>query len=228
MQTPPPVQIAQPVPYQVPQPAVAPAYPMPRSGGGFPVAVIAVLVVFGVLLLTGGVGLFFALRSAAGRLSASTVPIPAVSLPATSPGGATFSLPPIRGATLSRVTAALTAKGYQCTDARRVSDTWITACSLTDDQNGVVYDVSLGGSDATSVGLVSAGLVSIGGGAPTSAEASQFFSIIVGAVGQGSEVSQANGWIQQNLGAGGDTTAGNLRLNLSRPSSAYLLIVTSS
>jgi hypothetical protein len=202
---------------------------MPRSGGGFPVAVVVVLVVFAVLLLAGGTGLFLALRGAAGRLSSSTVPIPAVSLPVTSPGGGSaLSLPPIRGATLSRVTAALTAKGYQCTDTRRVSDTWITACSLTDDQNGVVYDVSLGGSDATNVGLISAGLVSIGGGSPTSAEASQLFSTIVGAVGQGSEVSQANAWIQQNLAAGGDTTAGNLRLALSRPSSAYLLIVTSS
>jgi hypothetical protein len=228
MQAPPQAQFAQPVPGRVQQPNVAPAYPMPRSGGGFPVAVTIVLVVFGALLLAGGVGLFFALRGAAGRLSSANVPIPAVSLPVASPGGGSLSLPPIRGATVSRVTAALVAKGYQCTDTRQVSDTWITSCSLTDDQNKVVYEVSLGGSDSTSVGLISAGLVSTGGGSPTKAEASQFFSVIVGAVGQGSEVAQANSWIPQNLDAGGDTTAGNLRLHLSSPSSAYLLIVTST
>jgi hypothetical protein len=201
---------------------------MPRPGGGFPVAVVLVLVTFGALLLAGGMGLVFALRGAAGRLSPANVPIPAVSLPVASPGGASLSLPPIRGATVSRVTAALVARGYQCTDTRHVSDTWITSCSLTDEQSGVVYEVSVGGSDSTSVGLISAGLVSIGGGTPTKAQASQFFAVIVGAVGQGSEVSQANSWIPQNLDAGGDTTAGNLRLHLSSPSSAYLLIVTST
>jgi hypothetical protein len=227
MQTPPPTGFAQPVAGQVYQPNVPAAYSAPRPAGGFPVAVIVVLALFAVLLLAGGVGLFFALRGAAGRLSSANVPMPAVSLPVTSPGGAAFSLPPIRGATVSRVTAALVAKGYQCTDARQVSNTWITSCSLTDDQNGVAYEVSLGGSDSTSVGLISAGLISTGGGSPTAAEASQFFSVIVGAVGQGSEVPQANSWIQQNLDAGGDTTAGDLSLQLSRPTSAYLLVVAS-
>ena len=186
------------------------------------------LVAFAVLLLGGGVGLLLALRSAAGRLSPATnPPLPAVSLPVGTPG-ASLALPPIRGVTVTQITSALKARGYECTDARHVAETWITSCTLTDDHNGVFYDVSVGGSDPTSVGLVSAGLISTRGGQPTNAEAAQFFPTVLGALGQGGAASQATTWILQNLDAGGDTTAGNLRLHLGRPASNYLLVVTAT
>ena len=190
---------------------------------------IILLVAFAILLVAGGVGLFFALRSVADRLSVSTnQPMPAVSLPAGSPGPS-LALPPIHGVTVSQVTATLQARGYRCTDTRHIVDTWITSCTLTD-QNGVLYAVSLVGPDSTSVGLISAAFASTSSGQPTSAQASQFFSIVVGAAGQGGQASQASSWIRQNLDAGGDTTVGNLRLHLGRPgtSPGPVLVVTSS
>ena len=109
-----------------------------------------------------------------------------------------------------------------------MAETWITSCSLTDDANGVLYDVSIGGSDPASVGLVSAGIISTHGPPPTSAQASQFFSAVVATVAQGSEASQANTWVQQHLATGGEGTVGSLQLDLGRPASNYLLVITST
>jgi hypothetical protein len=203
------------------------AQPTPGAGRGFSVAVIAVLGVFAVMLLAGGVGLVLALRSAAGRLSsAANPPLPAVSLPVTTPGSS-LVLPPIHGVTLSHVTAALQAQGYTCTDTRQIAGAWVTSCSLTD-KSGDLFQVSLGGSDSTSVGLISAGLVSDLRAPPSSAEASRFFVLVVGAVTQGSQSAQVNSWVQQHLDSGGETTSGNLHLQLGRPGSNYLLLVTSA
>jgi hypothetical protein len=226
-QTPPPEQAPQPAAAQSYQPDVPRVSQAPRSRRGVPIAIIVLLVVFAFLLVAGGVGLFLALRNVANRLaSPANPPMPTVSLPVGSPGTA-LALPPIHGVTASQVTAALGSKGYSCTESRQVAGTWIAACSRTDDQTGVFYEVSVGGSDSTSVGLISAGMISTRGSPPTRAQASQFFSTVVGTVGQGSEASQANGWIQQNLDAGGDATAGDLRIHLGRPGSNYLLVITS-
>ena len=45
---------------------------------------------------------------------------------------------------------------------------------------------------------------------------------------QRSQASQVDAWIQQHLDSGGETTAGNLHLQLRRPDSNYLLVITSS
>ena len=130
--------------------------------------------------------------------------------------------------TVTQVTTALQAKGYTCTDTRHVPATWLTSCSLTDDQHGTSV-VSLAGSDSASVSLVSAGTITRpGGGPPTSAQASQLFTAVVGAVAQGSDASRVNSWIQPNLDAGGHTTVGVLRLDLERPGGSYLLVISAA
>jgi hypothetical protein len=188
---------------------------------------VVLLVAFAVLLVAGGAGLFLALRSVAGRLSSSAnPPMPAVSLPVTSPG-TSMVLPPIHGVTVSAVTTDLKARGYKCTDTRELAGAWVTSCSLAD-QNGDLYQVSLGGSDSTSVGLISAGVVSDLRAPPAPADASRFFLLVVDAVSQGSQSAQVDGWVQQHLDSGGETTAGNLHLQMGRPGSNYLLVVTSS
>ena len=226
-----------PVPGQVPQPQAVtgqlyqpggpPPAAMPLARTGVPTALIVVLAVLAVLLLVGGLGLVVALRSAADRLSGTAnPPVPAISLPASS--GASLALPPIRGVTVTQVTTVLQAKGYRCTVTRHVADTWLTSCSLTDNQHGTFAAVSLGGSDSTSVGLISAGLIPTRGAPPTSAQASELFTTVVGAVGPANVASQADSWIRPNLDAGGDSTVGNLHLHLARPGSDYLLVISAA
>jgi hypothetical protein len=182
--------------------------------------VIVVLVAFVALILLGGVGLFLALRTAADRV-ASNPPMPAVSIPASTPGQGP-TLPAISGLTVSQVTTALQQGGYRCASPERAISTWVTSCSRS--QNGLTYEVSLGGSTRTNVELMDAALIGVSR-APTDADAAQFFTQVMGAMGQGAG-SELTAWIQQNLANGGDTSSGGLDLHLGRTGSDYVLVVS--
>jgi hypothetical protein len=184
--------------------------------------VIVVLVAFVALILLGGVGLFLAMRTAADRV-ASNPPMPAVSIPASTPGRGP-TLPAIRGLTVLQVTTALQQNGFRCTGPQRAISTWVTSCSRS--QNGLTYEVSLGGSTRTSIELMDAALIGVSR-PPTNADAAQFFTQVMGAMGQGSG-SEPTAWIQQNLTNGGDTSSGGLDLHLGRTGSDYVLVVSPS
>jgi hypothetical protein len=175
---------------------------------------IVVLSVVVSLVVVGGVGLAVALW--VGPFTATT-PNPVAPIPAVSSGSASA----IPGVTVAHVTGQLKQRGYQCQAPQETSGTWVTDCTLS--QDGVFYDVALLGSTTTEVDEVQAALVN-DGREPTQADAGPFFSMVIDTLGPINGATQAKSWVLQNLAQGGQTTAGELQLDMGGPPTDTLFI----
>lgn len=194
-----------------------------RHFGAFPVWAIVVLACFVGLFMLGGGGLLTALENASGVSPDDRMP--AMSPPAASPAANSRQVPTLQGVTVAQVTAPFRQQGYHCGTSRHMIGTWITSCRLS--RGGLYYGVTLGGSTASSVDVVEAGIVG-GSREPTNADAGPFFAQVMNALGPGNGAPQASAWVQQNLATGGDTSAGAIRAHLSHPGSVYLLTVNAT
>ena len=193
----------------------------PRRFGGIPIWAVVLLVALVGLLTLGGGGLIAALETT--TRGSQDARMPAMSSAPASPAANSQQVPTLQGVTVAQVTGAFRQQGYHCGASRHMIGTWITTCRTS--REGLYYSVTLGGSTASSVDVVEAGLVG-GSRAPTAADAGPFFAQVMSSLGPGNGAPQASRWVQQNLDSGGDTTAGVIHAHLGHPGSVYLLTVS--